>query len=84
MIGRVRVKPFWMVYGMGQGAPTVRHASEEAAVAEATRLARRNPDVAFVVLAATHSVLKRDVEIDRIDADFAEIPLWPPEDQPPF
>ena len=72
MIGRVRVKPFWMVYGMGQGAPTVRHASEEAAVAEASRLARRDPDVAFVVLRSTHSVLKRDVEVESIDPDLAD------------
>lgn len=65
--------PFWMVYGIGQGGPTVRHKTRESAIAEAKRLARHNPEVGFVVLEATHHVIKRDVDITPIDPDFAEV-----------
>jgi hypothetical protein len=65
--------PFWMVYGIGEGAPTARHDTEASAIAEASRLARNNPGVTFCVLAATHAVVKHDVEVRRIDQDFAEV-----------
>ncbi len=57
---------FWMVYGLHQGAPTVRHKTEESAINEARRLARNNPDVHFYVLAASHHVVKRDVDVTPI------------------
>lgn len=65
--------PFWMVYGIGQGGPTVRHKTRESAIAEAKRLARCNAEVGFVVLEATHHIIKRDVDVTPIDPDFAEV-----------
>ena len=59
------MKPFWMVYGIGQGGPTVRHESEDKAQREADRLARANPGVTFVLLEATTAVRRRD--LDRFD-----------------
>lgn len=44
---------FWLVWGEGQGVPTVKHDTKAAARAEARRLARRAPGVRFVVLRAT-------------------------------
>lgn len=53
---------FWMVYGDGQRAPTVKHASFEIAKQEAERLCRNNPGIDFFVLQPV-SVSKRvDVE----------------------
>ena len=60
-------EPFWMIYGMEQGAPTVRHLSREVALKEASRLARSSPGVTFVVLAATDYVVKRDVDITPVE-----------------
>ena len=65
--------PFWMVYGAGKGAPTARHKTRESAVAEASRLARNNPSVAFWVLEATHHIIKRDVDVTMIDPDLAGV-----------
>ena len=56
------MKPFWMVYGIGQGGPTVRHETEDKAQREADRLARANPGVTFVLLEATKAVRRRDLE----------------------
>lgn len=61
------IEPFWMVYGIGQGAPTHRHSSKQAALNEASRLARLNSGVAFVVLEAVTGVIKNDVRIFEID-----------------
>jgi hypothetical protein len=46
------VHRFWMVYGIGQGAPRYHHHTKEAAVEEARRLAMNAPGVRFIVLAA--------------------------------
>ena len=43
---------FFMVYGEGQGAPSVRHDTFETAEREAKRLADRVPGVRFFVLSA--------------------------------
>ncbi len=43
---------FWMVYGVGQRAPTYRHPSAHAAEREAIRLAKECPGIEFVVLEA--------------------------------
>lgn len=45
-----RLGKFWMVYGVYQRAPVCRHWSEDSAKTEALRLAKQNPDIAFVVL----------------------------------
>jgi hypothetical protein len=55
-----RPEQFWMVYGLGQHAPTREHPSKESAEAEAKRLARLNPDIWFVVLEAISAVVKQD------------------------
>lgn len=54
---------FWMVYGVGQREPTMRHAHIADAAREAKRLARLYPDIAFVVLEAVSMMVKRDVDM---------------------
>jgi transcriptional regulator with XRE-family HTH domain len=46
------ITKFWMVSGIGMGAPTYQHYSAEQAVSEAKRLAAKNPGTKFVVLEA--------------------------------
>ncbi|MCS0501583.1 hypothetical protein [Ancylobacter mangrovi] len=53
---------FWMVYGLGQGQPTVRHKTYASARDEAARLARNHPGVSFFVLAAVSVSRRVDVE----------------------
>ena len=53
---------FWMVYGMGQHQPTVRHKSIISARQEAERLARSVPGVDFFVLETVGAARKVDVE----------------------
>ena len=55
---------FWMVYGLGQKQPTVRHKSFQSAHGEAKRLAKANPEIPFYVLAPISVSLK--VEVDTI------------------
>ena len=60
-------KHFWMVYGLDQGAPAVRHEAEHIATAEAKRLARNNPGIEFYVLESVARALKADVVFDRVE-----------------
>ena len=53
---------FWMVVGLGQGAPTARHDTRLAAETEAKRLARKHEGVVFVVLESVSAVVKREFE----------------------
>lgn len=53
---------FWMVVGIGKGAPTRMHDCRDIAADEARRLARANPGVAFVVLEAVEAVTKREFD----------------------
>lgn len=53
---------FWMVFGIGKGAPTKGHASREIAESEARRLARMSPGTTFVVLEAVEAVTKREFD----------------------
>lgn len=53
---------FWMVYGVGQQQPTVRHKTFVSARTEAVRLARFNPGIDFFVLETVGSARKVDVE----------------------
>lgn len=53
---------FWMVYGIGRDAPTVRHGSVDEATSEAKRLARANPGTTFVILEAVGAVVKNDLQ----------------------
>ncbi len=59
---------FWMVYGLNQRAPTVRHKTEDSAVREAARLARAHPEITFFVLTATHRLRRNDVLIEPLGA----------------
>ncbi len=76
--------PFWMVYGLHQGAPTARHKTEISAINEAKRLARMNPDVEFFVLETTHHVVKRDVDVTPIGDDRRPWDRRDPDDDIPF
>lgn len=62
---------FWMVYGMGQGAPTAMHRTVESAVAEAKRLSRSHPGIRFFVLASVNGYQLADPveEIQIIDPE---------------
>lgn len=55
---------FWMVYGMGQHAPTMRHKTHASAKAEAMRLARSCPGITFYILETVGYVQKVDVEYE--------------------
>lgn len=59
-------EPFWMIYGMGQSVPTMKHDTFEAARTEAERLARFNPNIEFFVLQSIACAKKVDVEFRRI------------------
>jgi len=48
----MKMNKFWVVWNPNAGAPTFRHPTREQALAEAERLAARNPNAAFVVLEA--------------------------------
>lgn len=66
------MKPFWMVYGIGQGGPTYQHGTEAAALREAERLAEVRPGITFVVLEATQAVRTR--RLDHFDLRTAPAP----------
>jgi hypothetical protein len=66
-------EPFYMVYGLGQQAPTVKHHGLHSAKAEAERLAAKHPGITFYVLATVGKARKVDVEFVKIDPD--EIPF---------
>lgn len=51
--------PFWMVYGVGQGAPRKRHASRLSAAVEARRLAYLHHGITFIVLEPVEAVSRR-------------------------
>lgn len=59
---------FWMIYGVGQGAPTIRHESKGQALDEAKRLARNNPGITFVILEAVTAVTKNEFVIETMRA----------------
>lgn len=63
---------FWMVHGVGQRAPVVRHFTLDRAKTEALRLARENPGVTFVALEAVAAFASepRIIEFNvSVDAD---------------
>lgn len=73
---RAGTEKFWMVHGIGRGAPTVRHPSKDAAHKEAGRLALANPGTTYVVLKATKGYradLPQLKQVDLVDPDFD----WP-------
>jgi hypothetical protein len=60
---------FWLVWCVSGGAPTVQHATEEAAEREAERLARAHPGSTFVTLGSLHSFRRSDVERIKHEAE---------------
>ncbi|EKF40849.1 hypothetical protein NA8A_18197 [Nitratireductor indicus C115] len=71
---------FWMVYGLGQRQPTVRHKTFASAQGEAERLARTVPGVAFYVLEAVSVSRRVDVETIRLREGLP----YPCDDEIPF
>ncbi|HEU4986888.1 MAG TPA: hypothetical protein VFT89_07465 [Rhizobiaceae bacterium] len=69
-----RQERFWMIYGMGQRPPTIRHESFESARSEAQRLARMVPGVRFFILETVAAAEKVDVQFTDF-RDFDEIPI---------
>lgn len=59
-------KKFWMVYGVGQGAPTMQHENEAVACREAHRLARNHPGIEFYVLESMARAVKDEVRFERL------------------
>jgi len=57
----MRHQPFFMVYGLGQRQPTVRHKTRAHATLEAERLARAHPGIEFFVLRTISVSKKTDV-----------------------
>lgn len=57
------VHPFYVVWRVGGGSPTVMHPSRGRAEAEAERLASANPGSDFVVLGAVVGFRKQTVEV---------------------
>lgn len=72
MVEPNEMKPFWMVYGVGQRAPAFQHETEGSAIREAERLAEVNPGMTFVVLEATQAIRMR--KFDRFDLRTAPSP----------
>lgn len=73
------MKGFFVVWQPEHGPPRVIHETENAARAEASRLARENPGRKFFVLQATGMAVKRDVDFWELTdpltaADIDEIP----------
>lgn len=66
-------RPFWMV--LGNGTPSFKHLSEDAARKEAERLSRTNPGFEFFVLASVGRCVKSDVQWDQPDEDASYIPF---------
>lgn len=66
------MKPFWMVYGLGQRGPTFQRDTEVSALREAERLAEVSPGTTFVVLEATEAVRLR--RFDRFNLRTAPCP----------
>lgn len=58
----IPTEAFWMVVGIGQGAPTRRHDTRLAAETEAKRLARSHQGIVFVVLESVSAVVKREFD----------------------
>lgn len=57
---------FWMVYGLGQGAPIAQHVTRESAETESKRLARSHPGIKFFVLETVSVAEKVDVQFTRL------------------
>ncbi|OMQ42040.1 hypothetical protein [Ensifer sp. 1H6] len=77
------IAKFWMVYGLGQGAPRYEHLSKAGAQIEAARLAKANPGVTFVVLAAVDAVTASMPAVSRVEIT-KPVPLTDTDDLIPF
>ena len=59
---------FFVVWCPSNGPPRVRHATQEAAEKEASRLARMHPGTEFIVLEAVSAAIKDDVRVTQFDS----------------
>lgn len=69
------MKKFWMVMGERSSSCSFRHPTEQAAKAEAERLARLNKGEAFIVLEATDAVCITDTRWVKLGVADEEIPF---------
>ena len=67
------VKKFFMVYGIGQGPPSVEQRNRIDAEREAKRLAAKCPGVTFVVLEAVDAFIFETVR--RVEVSPEEVPF---------
>lgn len=67
-VGREVTSKFWIIWSpTGRTPPSVQHPTIKEANTEAQRLARLNPGSKFYVLTAETLVVKRDVDIIRLE-----------------
>lgn len=78
---------FWMVWVEGRGAPTVRHADERSATAEAARLAKHEKRTAYVLEAVRGFAHKKpDIPVYVVEASPENGVAWAgtTQDEQPF
>lgn len=66
---------FWMVWHEDGGSPRCRHTSKQAALDEATRLAKLTPGECFFVLKATAGVIAKEPEVQSVKLTIDPIPF---------
>jgi hypothetical protein len=75
----VEEPPFWLVWREGGFAPRFKHSDQEAAEAEAQRLAKEYPGYSFAVLAPTVRFTADRLKVERFSAD-----VFAADDRVPF
>lgn len=66
---------FWMVWHEDGNSPRYRHASKQAAIDEATRLAKLTPGATFFVLKATAGIRAKEPDVERAKFEIDPIPF---------
>lgn len=66
---------FWMVWHEEGDSPRCRHQSKQAAMDEATRLAKQAPGEVFFVLKATAGVRAKEPDVERVRFETDPIPF---------
>lgn len=74
---------FWLVWGIGKPAPTVRHPNPMVAEAEAKRLALKHPGTMFVVMESSKGWRTAEPTVEPITLWLAPDAFAPPAEQPP-
>jgi hypothetical protein len=66
---------FWMVWHEEGDSPRYRHNSKQAALNEASRLAKQAPGEVFFVLKATAGVRAKEPDVERVKFEVDTIPF---------